>query len=119
MMIEIPIERRELTLDAYQQKAARTINPNLTRPETERHALFGLAAETGEVLSLFQKELQGHPIQKDDVIKEIGDVLWMCAELCTLYDLSMGDVAQANIDKLRQRYPEGFDPERSIHREEN
>lgn len=52
------------------------------------------------------------------VAKEIGDVLWMVAELCTSFDLDMDEVAEANIEKLKRRYPEGFTSENSIHRTE-
>lgn len=108
-----------MTFNEYQKLAARTINPKLTKLDTEKHALFGLAAESGEVLGLYQKELQGHTIHRDDVIHELGDILWMIAELCTDYEIDMDVVAAENIAKLKKRYPDGFDPEKSLHREEN
>ena len=49
--------------------------------------------------------------------EEIGDVLWYCAELATALGVTLDEIAQGNVDKLRRRYPDGFDPERSIHRE--
>lgn len=104
------------SMDGYQALAARTINRNLSKPEIERHGLYGLGAEAGEVQAIFQKELQGHDVRKDDLMKELGDVLWMVAEICTVCGLSMADVAQLNISKLMDRYPDGFDPERSLHR---
>ena len=107
-----------MTLNEYQKLAARTINPKLSKMQTEHHAVLGLNSEAGEVAALFQKELQGHTIRKEDVITELGDVLWMVAELCTNYDIDLEQIARMNIDKLRARYPEGFDPERSIHRED-
>ena len=40
----------------------------------------------------------------------------MIAEACTAAGFSMDDVMQTNIDKLRSRYPEGFDSEHSLNR---
>lgn len=111
-------EAGEMTLNEYQQLAARTINPDLSEDQTEMHALHGLAAEVGEIHGLYQKAYQGHEISREDFVKEIGDVLWMLAELCTVHGYSLSDVAQGNIDKLKKRYPDGFDPERSIRRKE-
>lgn len=48
--------------------------------------------------------------------KELGDVLWYVAALCTKADLDMGEVMQGNIDKLRRRYPDGFSSEDSKRR---
>lgn len=62
--------------------------------------------------------MQGHVVVRSDLTKEIGDVLWMLAELCDVYGFDMDEVANENIEKLKKRYPEGFDPEKSIHREE-
>ena len=107
-----------LGMNEYQKLAARTINPKLTEEQTVRHALFGLSAEVGEVNSLFQKELQGHHLELDDLKKEIGDCQWFIAELCTAFGFKMEDIGNMNIEKLKARYPEGFDPEKSIHRQE-
>ena len=42
----------------------------------------------------------------------------MVAEYCTTQGWELDDIMQLNIDKLRARYPEGFDPEHSLHRKE-
>lgn len=105
-----------MDIDAYQRLAARTIAKGLSREDVERHALFGLAGEVGEVLSLFQKELQGHKVDREHLKRELGDVLWMVSELSTAEGWLLGDVATTNIEKLRKRYPEGFEAERSLHR---
>ena len=107
-----------MTLNEYQFDAARTINPMLTRQQMLHHALFEISSEVGEVHGIFQKELQGHPIDKDDLKSEIGDILWGICELCQVYGWSLNDVAQHNVDKLMKRYPDGFDSERSAHRPE-
>ena len=50
--------------------------------------------------------------------EEGGDVLWMIAEIYTACGFSMSDVMKINIDKLWERYPDGFDPDKSLHRKE-
>ena len=51
-------------------------------------------------------------------MKELGDLLWFIAEYCTANGWSMEDVAKMNIDKLKARYPTGFEAEKSLHRKE-
>lgn len=107
-----------MDISRYQKLAARTMNPKLDGAETLRHGLHTLAAETGEVHGLFQKEYQGHELEREHLIKEIGDVLWALAEICTVCDLDMSEVAETNIEKLKARFPNGFEEERSLHRAE-
>lgn len=110
-------EGKALSMNEYQHKAARTINQSLTEEKTLDHALHLIAAESGEIHSLYQKELQGHTFTVENLQKEIGDLLWGIAELCTVYGFTLEDVARLNIAKLEKRYPKGFSAERSIHRE--
>lgn len=105
-----------MDIDVYQRLAARTIASGLSREDVERHALYGLAGEVGEVLSLFQKELQGHELNREHLKRELGDVLWMVSELASAEGWKLSGVALENVEKLRKRYPEGFEPERSLHR---
>ena len=55
---------------------------------------------------------------RDDLIDELGDVLWYVAETAAGLGIKLEDIAQHNVEKLKKRYPEGFDPEKSLHREE-
>jgi NTP pyrophosphatase (non-canonical NTP hydrolase) len=80
---------------------------------------MGLNGEAGECIDLLKKHLfQGHKLDKDKLTEELGDVLWYCAELACGLSVTLEEVAQRNIEKLKKRYPEGFDAERSINREE-
>lgn len=103
-------------LNQYQALAARTINKTLTDGEKAAHALHGMVSEVGELHGIYQKFYQGHAFDPDHMKKELGDILWMIAEYCTAMGWDLGEVAQLNIDKLRARYPEGFDAEHSLHR---
>ena len=110
--------RSGMTLNEYQKQAARTINKSNLSSENEMHAVHGMSSEVGEINDLYQKMYQGHQFDKDHVKKELGDLLWFIAEYCTACDMTLEEVAQANIDKLKARYPEGFDPDKSLHRKE-
>ena len=108
-----------MTPNEYQKLAMRTCNL-LHSPLDDMacHAVFGLTSEACEVAGLFQKWYQGHELDEEHLMKELGDCLWMIAELCTAYGFSLEDVMQLNIDKLRARYPDGFSEEKSLHRAE-
>lgn len=110
--------RMPLTANEYQQLAARTINDELTKKEVLHHAALGLTSEAGEFAGLLQKVYQGHKYDKEHALKELGDCCWMIAEACTALNLTLEDVMRMNIDKLKERYPEGFDTQKSLHRKE-
>ena len=105
-----------LSMNDYQTLANRTVNKALDLRNTRYHALFLLAAEVGEIQALYQKQFQGHKISSKELAEEMGDVLWGLAELCYACGLNLGDVAKRNIEKLLLRYPNGFDPSRSLNR---
>ena len=105
-----------MTGNEYQRLAARTINQDLYQSQLILHAVFGMCSEAGEIAGLFQKKFQGHKVDFDHLKKEVGDLLWFAAELCTAYDIEMDDVMQLNIDKLKARFPDGFEVEKSLHR---
>lgn len=105
-----------MTGTEYQEKAMRTCN--LEGANKLNHSLHGMVGEVGEIHSLFQKEYQGHPIDKDDLQKEIGDLLWFVTELIDYFEWDLDDIMHLNIKKLKKRYPNGFDSNKSINREE-
>ena len=107
-----------MTLQEYQNAAARTINRDLCTWEIESHALHGMVSEIGELHGLYQKVYQGHEADTAHLKKELGDLLWFIAEYCTAMDWDLDEVAQLNIDKLKARYPEGFAEDKSLHRKE-
>lgn len=103
----------------YQKLASRTINKKLNRKQKEYHSLHGMVSEIGELHSIYQKIYQGHIDTDEHKKKELGDLLWFIAEYCTANKWSMEDIACLNIDKLMLRYPEGFDVDKSLHRNED
>lgn len=101
----------------YQKTAARTINKDLYPEEIEMHALHGMAGEIGELHSLYQKSFQGHKFDEEHAKKELGDLLWFIAEYCTVMNWDLADVMLTNLGKLAERFPDGFEAEKSLNRD--
>ena len=103
----------------YQDLAYRTANTQLNSMEQLRNAVYGLNGEAGEVIDVLKKyEFQGHEFDRDKFVDELGDVAWYLALACTALGVSLSYVLTRNIDKLKARYPDGFDTEKSVHRKE-
>ena len=104
----------------YQKLAMTTLNPALSKQDVLINGVMGLCGESGEAIDLVKKHLhQGHPLDREKLIKELGDIAWYLAETAYALDVALDDVLEQNITKLRARYPEGFDTDRSIHRKDS
>lgn len=115
---EIRRERRQaLTVNEYQRKAMTTLNPELSRKDILINGVMGLCGESGEAIDVVKKWLaQGHDLDKGKLAKELGDIAWYLAETAYALEIPLEDILQGNLEKLKKRYPDGFDTERSIHR---
>ena len=108
-----------MTVNEYQKLAMTTLNPALSKKDVLINGVMGLCGESGEAIDIVKKWLaQGHELDKEKLAKELGDIAWYLAETATALDLNLEDIFEANIEKLRKRYPEGFDSQRSINREQ-
>ena len=106
-----------MTINEYQKLAMTTLNPELDKKDVLINGVMGLCGESGEVIDIVKKHLaQGHELDKEKIIKELGDVAWYMAEIATVLEVDLEDVLVQNIEKLKKRYPEGFDKNKSIHR---
>ena len=107
-----------MTINEYQSLAMRTLNPELNKKDILINGVMGLCGESGEAIDIVKKHLaQGHELDREKLIKELGDVAWYLAETAYALDVPLEEVLQRNIDKLRARYPQGFETSRSIARE--
>jgi NTP pyrophosphatase (non-canonical NTP hydrolase) len=108
------VQSSPMTLEEYQRSAARTMNLRLSDTERLVDAAAGLAEEAGEVLGLVRKHAyMGHPLDRERVTRELGDALWCLAAVAMSVGATLEDVAGANLEKLRRRYPEGYSDEAS------
>lgn len=108
-----------MTVNEYQRRALTTLNPELGKKDVLINGVMGLCGEAGEAIDLVKKHLaQGHPLDREGLIRELGDVAWYLAETAAALDVSLEEVFQTNLDKLKTRYPEGFQAEQSLNRKE-
>ncbi|MBQ1778333.1 MAG: nucleoside triphosphate pyrophosphohydrolase family protein [Acidaminococcaceae bacterium] len=108
-----------MTLDEYQRLAQRTSNKELSPDDHLFNAMLGLAGETGECCDLVKKCFfqDGRDI-REKLKDELSDTMWYIAEAASAMGWTLEEIGQHNIEKLRARYPDGFCPERSLHREQ-
>lgn len=106
-----------MLINEYQQLAMRTLNKNIPEEEIIINASLGLCGEAGEVADLIKKNrYQGHPLNSEDLINELGDVAWYLAEAATALGIDLEEIFVKNIEKLKKRFPDGFASEKSINR---
>ena len=110
---------KESTMNAneYQKLAMVTLNPQLNKKDVLINSVMGLCGESGEAIDIVKKWMaQGHELDKAHLAKELGDIAWYLAEAATALDMPLEDILQENINKLKKRYPEGFETKRSLVR---
>lgn len=111
------MEVHQFTPDDYQQAALRTASNKNNTYALLAEGVMGLNGESGECIDIVKKYLyQGHGLDRDHLAEELGDVAWYLAMTASAIGYSLTDILQMNIRKLEGRYPEGFDPERSVNR---
>lgn len=108
-----------MQVNEYQKAAMATLNPALDKKDVLINSVMGLCGESGEAIDIVKKWLmQGHELDKEHLVRELGDVAWYLAEAATALDVPLEAVFQENLEKLRQRFPNGFDTGASVNRRE-
>lgn len=102
----------QLTFDDYQAGALKTAVYPGRGAGNWIYPTLGLAGESGEIAEKIKKAIRDDGGKMTDerraaLRKELGDVLWYLAAMCSELGLSLADVAQANLDKLSKRREEG------------
>lgn len=118
--------------NGYQRLAMRTndgkMTERLSKPAMEpgwdlggiMEGCLGLSGESGELVDLIKKWIfHEKPLDEEHAKKELGDVLWYAALICESFGWKMEDIMAMNIEKLRKRYPDGFNPVQANNRAEN
>ena len=110
-----------MTPNEYQKLAMRTASrvSTATKDNLMLQGVMGAAGEAGEAIDLVKKAIfQGHELDPKHLVLELGDILWYVATCAESIGVPLEKVMEMNIDKLRNRYPEKFDADLSIHRKE-
>ena len=82
------------------------------------NAALGLSGEVGELNDMLKKWIfHEKQLDIDHAKKEAGDICWYLAMLCESFGWNLDEIMQINIDKLKARYPEGFDTYKANHRQ--
>lgn len=106
-------------LTRYQEEVKRTTAANGWN-EALLMAALGMTGEAGEICDIIKKYIwHGHGLGKDDLVKELGDLLWYLCAMCNRLNVPLSEVIEKNVEKLRKRYPDGFDHEKSKNREDS
>lgn len=116
----IRTKRRYYVLNNYQSAACKTFKEH-TELDPRKARLMdwgsGLGGETGEVLELLKHHVfHDAPLDKMEIAKELGDVMWYVAALATTLDMKMSDIADLNVSKLEHRHQQKFSVEASANR---
>lgn len=122
-----------MTGSEYQALAMRTNDGQssyrLERAVSERDAYYdmggivmatmGLSGEVGELNDMIKKWIfHKNDMEIAHAKKELGDIMWYIACMAESFGWNLDEIMQMNIDKLKVRYPDGFDIERANHRTE-
>lgn len=109
----------KINFNQYQKEAFDLISED-GRKDMVLNGVLGLAGESGECCDIVKKNrFQGHELNKEHLVEELGDVMWYIAETASGLGVTLEEVAQYNLDKLHKRYHGNhFNKEDSIHRNE-
>lgn len=106
-----------MEVNEYQKLALTTLNSSLSEKDTLINGVMGLCGESGEAIDIVKKHLaQGHALDTEHLAKELGDIAWYLAETAFAIGYDLDTVFQMNLDKLKNRYPNGFNISNSVNR---
>jgi len=92
------------------QKFCKSIAKKFNNKEKEIFTWgLGVAGEAGDIAGCIKKTFSHNNDQKDGIKENLGDTLWYIAMICNFFDWDLEDVLKENIEKLKKRYPQGFD----------
>ena len=80
---------------------------------------MGLVGEAGEIDEIMKKALfQGHQLDREHIALELGDTAWYLALAANAIGYDLETILKKNLEKIKERYPEGFEYIKSINRRE-
>lgn len=82
------------------------------------NAALGLSGEVGELNDMLKKWIfHEKQLDAEHLKREISDVCWYLTLMCDSFEFNLDEIMQINIDKLKARYPQGFDTYKANHRQ--
>lgn len=97
-----------MDFNEYQAAANRTLYGT---EQVLTNCALGLAGESGQLIDLIKNyTFRGKELNREQLIHEMGDVLWYLSQIAQWADIPFEEVAQNNIATLNKRYPNGFSP---------
>ena len=106
-----------MEINEYQKLAMKTLNKDIPKNEILINAVMGLCSESGEAIDIVKKQLfQGHELDEAHLKEELGDIAWYLAEAAEALGVDLNEIFTSNIDKLKKRFPDGFEADKSINR---
>ncbi|MBR3351039.1 MAG: nucleoside triphosphate pyrophosphohydrolase family protein, partial [Erysipelotrichaceae bacterium] len=94
-----------MKINEYQKLAMKTLNPELSERDVLINGVMGLCGESGEAIDIVKKHLaQGHPLDREALAKELGDICWYVAETAQVLGYDLETIMTMNIEKLKKRY---------------
>lgn len=113
------VELDEITADAYQLYQGHVNGFKDFSRDSICLCTLGLAGESGEVADLIKKHYgHGKSIELDELILELGDVMWYLSQLSRLLGFTMTEVMTMNMQKLHNRHPGGFKRDDELNKEQ-
>ena len=104
----VTAKERQMDFDSYQKEALRTDQvPDGDDDASLIVPMLGLAGETGQLLSEYKKHVRdgdAHHLYRERVSEELGDLLWYIANVASKFDLTLAEIASANLAKVKQRW---------------
>lgn len=108
-----------MTLEQYKTSLT-TLTPLSSPFENIAHMLMGMQTELGELTDIHKKNLAyNKPIDEINEKEELGDLLWYIAGYAHYRNINLDECLQHNLNKLKQRYPNGFNVEHAVNRDIN
>ena len=105
-----------MKLNEYQTLALRTAKRGSFEHDLN-HVALGVAGEAGEFADAVKKHtIYNKAFDYENAAEELGDLLWYVALGCETLGITMSQVAERNIRKLRERYPEKYTDELAAQR---
>jgi len=106
------LARYDMGMNEYQRFSRRTVPPDMTDRDLLEMGVMGACGEAGEMIEVLKKHrFQEREFDRARLLNELGDLMWYIPRVCDALGVTMTEVARANLAKLAERYPDGWNAE--------